>query len=85
MNNPSTPCADDLATCLSCGGELSVENIDNPVDLDGHCDFCIDAFECEDAPWELAVTLGDINVDDEPLHGEWDDGCLALGPYYEPD
>ena len=49
------------------------------------CPFCVDAFEREDAPWELAVTLGDISVDDEPLNGEWDDDYSALGPYYEPD
>jgi hypothetical protein len=39
----------------------------------GVCSDCLDAYECEDAPWELAVTLGDINVDDEDLRPGFED------------
>ena len=52
--------------CLHCDyqGPVGVGAINHTIDFD--CPFCLDAFEREDAPWEFAVTMGDIDPKELP-------------------
>jgi hypothetical protein len=67
MNTPRTdirmavgPPMDSISTseCWHCDSQGPVAFVDWAI----VCFDCLDAFEREDAPWELAVTLGDIDL-----------------------
>lgn len=64
--------------CEGCDGPTALDNDDN---RNFCCAFCLDAFECHDAPWELAVTLGDINPRDSIQH-TWE--CQRCGEVVFP-
>lgn len=66
--------------CLGCDYQGPIGIVDHV--LDALCPDCLDAFEREDAPWELAVTLGDINPRASIQH-TWE--CQRCGEVVFPE